>query len=58
MGNRQWPKVYDLCYTFLDVARVKQHTAMRESHVFLESVVICTAQLGAKTGYLGLDSRL
>ena len=29
---RQWPEVYDSCHTFLDVARVKQHTAMRESH--------------------------
>ena len=27
-------EVYDLCQTFLHVARVKQHTAMRESHAF------------------------
>ena len=30
--GRQWPKVYDLCHTFLYVARVKTHTDMRESH--------------------------
>ena len=30
---RQWPEVYDLCHTFLHVARVKKHTAVRESHV-------------------------
>ena len=29
---RQWPEVYDLCHTFLHVARVKKPTAMRESH--------------------------
>ena len=27
---RQWPEVYDLCHTFLHVARVKKPTAMRE----------------------------
>ena len=31
---RQWPKVYDLCHTFLHVARVRKHTDMRELHVF------------------------
>ena len=31
---RQWPEVYDLCHTLLHVARVKQHTAMRETHEF------------------------
>ena len=30
--GRQWPKVYDLCHTFLYVARVKTHTDMRVSH--------------------------
>ena len=30
-ANRQWPQVY-LCHTFLHVARVKTHTAMRDSH--------------------------
>ena len=34
---RQWPRVYDLCHTFLDVALVKQHMPMRESHAKLES---------------------
>ena len=34
LSSRQWPEVYDSCHTFLDVARVKQHTAMRESHAF------------------------
>ena len=28
---RQWPEVYDLCHTFLHIARVKKPTAMRES---------------------------
>ena len=32
--NRQWPEVYDLCHTFLNVARVRKHTDMRELHVF------------------------
>ena len=31
--SRQWPKVYDLCHTFLHVAQVRKHTAMRESRV-------------------------
>ena len=31
---RQWPEVYDLCHTFLHVAWVKQHTAMRELPAF------------------------
>ena len=31
MQARQWPEVYDLCYTFLHVARVKKPAAMRES---------------------------
>ena len=30
--SRQWPKVYDLCHTFLHIVQVKQHTAMQESH--------------------------
>ena len=30
---RQWPEVYDLCHTFLHVARVRTHTDMRELHV-------------------------
>ena len=29
---RQWPEVYELCHTFLNVVRVKKSTAMRESH--------------------------
>ena len=29
-GSRQWPEVYDLCHTFLHVARVKKPAAMRE----------------------------
>ena len=35
---RQWPEVYDLCHTFLHVARVKKPTAisaMRESRAIL-----------------------
>ena len=32
--SRQWPEVYDLCHTFLHVARVRKHTDMRELHVF------------------------
>ena len=32
--SRQWPEVYDLCHTFLHVARVRKHTAMRELHAF------------------------
>ena len=31
---RQFPEVYDLCHTFVHVARVKQHTDMRESQAF------------------------
>ena len=31
---RQWPEVYDLCRTFLHVARVRKHTDMREFHAF------------------------
>ena len=34
-ANRQWPKIYDLCHTFLHVARVKKPTAMRESRAIL-----------------------
>ena len=30
--NRQWPEVYDLCPTFLHVARVRKQTDMRELH--------------------------
>ena len=32
MAPRQWHEVYDLCHTFLDVARVKKPTAMRGSN--------------------------
>ena len=33
MGDsRQWPKVYDLCHTFLHVARVRKLTDMLELH--------------------------
>ena len=32
---RQWPEVYDLCHTFLHVARVKKPRAMLESHAIL-----------------------
>ena len=35
--TRQWPEVYDSCHTFLHVAQVKKHTAMRESHAFRTS---------------------
>ena len=28
--SRQWPEVYDLCHTFLHVARVRKHTDMLE----------------------------
>ena len=34
MEARQWPAVYDLCHTFLHVARVKTHKDMRELHTF------------------------
>ena len=30
--SRQWPEVYDLCHTFLHVARVRKHTDMQELH--------------------------
>ena len=30
--SRQWPEVYQLCHTFLHVARVRKHTAVWESH--------------------------
>ena len=30
VGSRQWPKVYDLCHTFLHVARVRKHMDMQE----------------------------
>ena len=30
-ASRQWPEVYDLCHTFLHVARVKH---LRESNAF------------------------
>ena len=33
MSPRQWPEVYGLCHTFLHVALVKKHSAMRETHV-------------------------
>ena len=33
--GRQWPEVYDLCHTFLHVARVRKHTDMRESRAIL-----------------------
>ena len=29
---RQWPKVYDLCSTFLHIVQVRKHTDMRELH--------------------------
>ena len=32
MSLRQWPEVYDLCHTFLHIARVRKHTDMRELH--------------------------
>ena len=32
---RQWPEVYDLCHTFLHVARVRKHTDMPELHAFV-----------------------
>ena len=31
-SSRQWPEVYDLCHTFLHIARVRKHTDMRELH--------------------------
>ena len=35
-ATRQWPEVYDLCHTFLHVARVRKHwhTDLRELHAF------------------------
>ena len=38
---KQWPKVYDLCHTFLHVvavALVKKNMAMRQSHAFHTAV--------------------
>ena len=32
MDERQWPKVYDFCHTFMHVEQVKKHIAMREMH--------------------------
>ena len=45
-SSRQWPEVYDLCHTFLHIARVRKHTAMRKSRVrkhtaMLESHAFC-----------------
>ena len=31
--GRQWPEVYDLCHTFLQVEQVKIHIVMQESNV-------------------------
>ena len=35
MYIRQLPEVYDLCHTFLHVARVKKPTAMQELRAIL-----------------------
>ena len=42
-ATRQLPEVYGLCHTILHVARVKEHTAMRESHALLfDSRNVCS----------------
>ena len=32
VNPRHWPEVYDVFHSFLQIARVKKHTDMRESH--------------------------
>ena len=36
--DRQWPKVYDSCHTFLHVAQARKHTDMLELHALTPCV--------------------
>ena len=44
MEARQWPKIYDLCHTFLDVASQTTHCHARMVVCYLTKIDLCNAK--------------